>query len=528
MKHFIGPLIFLFAALPLAAADFDWNDVSPCQPQFVKVSFDDPDTARHIGVSWQTRESCLGRLRFGTAPDALDTQVSAQNREISGNLRHIHEVRLSGLAPATTYYYAVGTDPEWSPVHTFRTAPMATTCLPFAFSIASDSRADNEGDGATQKWANIMNEALSDPEMAFILNGGDLVYDGADDEEWLKYLAVTPAIMADKPVMPVIGNHDDGPGEGDTAHFNNLFQLPRNPVTGTEDSFYFRYGNALIIGLSTATFTGLFAETAAWMDEILTQNADALWKFVVVHHPFYCSAGLDINELVGHEPNEKGQNPFFIPVIEAHHVDVVLMAHNHYYERFDPILGADDTVYPVKASGYDTGTLYVLSGGGGATTIPDALTNLMCGIGKVDGSAVCSGLMHYVKIRIHRNTLTLETWATAQQALSVNQNNTKLIDQVTIAKPESPCSDELPDDEEEEDGEKDLKDEEDIKDDEEEIEDAVAVVDETTVPDDDTAAVVDDTAVPVVDDATPPAVDADSVAPIVEEDAGCGCSLLPY
>ncbi len=517
MRYFPAILCWVLPAA-LAAADFDWNDVPPCRPQFAKISYDDPDTDSRIAVSWQTRESCLGRLRFGSAPDALDSEVSAQSRKLSDNLRYIHEVRLSGLKPATTYFYTVGTDPEWSEVFSFRTAPLATTCLPFAFSIASDSRADSKGDGATQKWANIMNEALSDPEIAFLINGGDLVYDGANDAEWLKYLAVTPAIMAEKPVLPVIGNHDDGPGEGDTAHFNNLFQLPRNPVTGTEDSYYFRYGNALIIGISTATFTGLFAETADWMDAVLTENADALWKFVVVHHPFFCSAGIGINEKVGHEPNEKGQNPFFLPVIEKHQVDVVLMAHNHYYERFKPILGAKDAVYAITAPDYGQGTLYVLSGGGGATTIPDFLTNIMCGIGKVDGSEICSGLMHYVKIRIHRGTLSMETWATAQQVLSFNQNNTKLLDQVTITKAALPCSDELPDEEKEE------KEEEDERDDEGEREDSVVTVDETIMPEDDTTAAVDDAAPEV--EADIPAADADTVAPIITEDAGCGCSLV--
>ena len=56
------------------------------------------------------------------------------------------------------------------------------------------------------------------------------------------------------PMMPALGNHDDGPGDGNSANYNRLFVLPTNTVTGTEDYYYFIYNNLLVFSLSTQTF----------------------------------------------------------------------------------------------------------------------------------------------------------------------------------------------------------------------------------------------------------------------------------
>ena len=74
--------------------------------------------------------------------------------------------------------------------------------------------------------------------------------------------------------MPCIGNHDNGPGEGDTANYNQIFALPRSQGTygsGTEDYYYFTYGNAIFAVLSTETFKGgavPFATQADWLERL--------------------------------------------------------------------------------------------------------------------------------------------------------------------------------------------------------------------------------------------------------------------
>ncbi|HPV20732.1 MAG TPA: metallophosphoesterase family protein [bacterium] len=441
MKNTI--LLIILLPIYLAAGPFDGK--SDCEPLFIRLSFSSERADTAMGITWNTKEKCDAIAMVGELSD-LEFMYYGTSSAGPDGTGWINEVTVTGLKHSTKYNYIVGNGTIYSPVNTFITAPLKGACDRFSFTVASDSRADQEEDSVTQKWANIMSESLLDPETAFIINGGDLVYDGALAYQWVKWLEVTPSIISNKPFMAALGNHDDGPVDGDGAHYNKIFNFPKNPVTNTEDSYYFIYGNALFVVLSTSSFKDKFADLALWMDSVFEEHKDVAWKIVFLHHPIYCSAGTGIVSSVGHEPNEVGQNLHFVPVFDKHKVDLVVGAHNHYYERFSPSFGSKDNKYPIPVNDPSLGTVYVLSGGGGATTIPDQLTNLMCTSAFVDGSKSCSGLMHYLKIRIDSNVLTMETWATSQQTLSNNPSNRELIDQYTITKQSVECATEEPDD----------------------------------------------------------------------------------
>ncbi|MBW2459225.1 MAG: hypothetical protein JRI68_32305, partial [Deltaproteobacteria bacterium] len=167
-----------------------------------------------------------------------------------------------------------------------------------------------------------------------------------------------------------------------------------------------------------------FQTQADWLDEVLTQHPK-LWKIVYFHKPIYTS---EVIFSISHEPNEEGQNAAFVSVFDAHHVDVVLTSHNHWYERYEPSACGNQSNpgsnMPCLVGGDPAnGSVYYVSGGAGAFTIP-AWLNLTPPAGQV----ICSDSHHYLHFQVEDTKLTIDTWGAFPQA---NQ----IIDTLVIDKP---------------------------------------------------------------------------------------------
>jgi len=345
----------------------------------------------------------------------------------------------------------VGGPGNWTDTFEFTTGP-GDLCTPWSFAALGDNRPD--ADWLPQlKWNPILEETVG-LEPGFVVHSGDIVKEGKDTEQWSDFLNNSQPFIASTPIMPTIGNHDDGPGEGESANYNQIFSLPTNENTQTEDYYYFTYGNAIIVSLSSQTATGgeyPFQEQADWLDEILTENPRK-WKFVFMHHPpFGSHAKFDLifTEFeFNHPPNENQQNAALIPIFDKHHVDIVFAGHNHYYERLGPLVQGPEDHDGTKVPSFSQGTVYVITGGAGALVYDEFeipwveieldLIDWVCG--KAEGSEVCAGDHHYVNIEIDDHHLRFEAWATGQQTLDYNPAYKKLIDEFDIYKlPSTEC-----------------------------------------------------------------------------------------
>jgi acid phosphatase type 7 len=409
-----------------------WSAASEAAPKYVRLSYTG-DTQTTMTVSWNTTVATASEVQLGTSSKSYSQIVSGTSIQANAGLGTIHEATLTGLSPSTTYYYIVGsTSDGFSQESSFTTGPVEdVSCGSVKFVFLADNRPDPIFGGG-QNWPQIHGQSAAH-NPAFTLNGGDLVIDGDKIDQWLAFLQNTEPVAKKIPFMPAIGNHDTGPGSGDTANYNQIFALPRSAGTGssgTEDHYYFTYGNAIFVTLSTEGFKGgsiPFANQAAWLDEVLTNNPKK-WKFVQYHKPTY-TGELLISSLA-HKPNEANQNAALVPVIDKHHVDIVFTSHNHWYERFEPSAcatkGNPGSSKPcsVGASNFAGGTVYIVSGGAGAFTIP------VCG--SVSGLAKCSGDHHYVLVDVQNEKLTLQTWGAAPQA-------NKIIDTIAITKAPDVC-----------------------------------------------------------------------------------------
>ena len=422
-RRFAARLAFLaLIGLPVSFAS-----EASAEPHYVRLSYTGP-AHTSMTVTWHTQTNVVAEVAYGTSSGTLDHTETGITNEGPGSLGFIHEVTLNDLDPDTTYYYRVGEAAEgYSLERDFTTAIVPhPDCGEYRFVFLGDNRPDPTFGGG-ENYDQILLQA-DDHNAAFVLAGGDLVIDGDNLGQWDTFLKYTESTSGWRPFMPCLGNHDTGPGEGDGAFYNRLFALPRSAGpfgSATEDYYYFLYGNAVIVSLSTETFDGgaiPFQKQADYLDEVLTQHPQK-WKIVIYHKPSYTYKGA---LGVSHEPNEEKQNAALTPVFDAHHVDVVVSSHNHWYERYEPSACAtqgdpgSDTPCPVGDPA--KGTVFFVSGGAGAFTIP----KLLCGL--PGGRALCTDEHHYMVFDVKDSKLTINTWGAYPQ-------NNDVIDTLVIDKP---------------------------------------------------------------------------------------------
>ncbi len=92
------------------------------------------------------------------------------------------------------------------------------------------------------------------------------------------------------PVYHTTGNHTTYDPASEAVYREFMTHLPQNGPQGQESLSYFvRHDNLLLIFVNTL-WSGLGGEgtvETVWLDHILTENADAHFKFVFGHHPVF-------------------------------------------------------------------------------------------------------------------------------------------------------------------------------------------------------------------------------------------------
>ena len=412
-------------------------------PRDVHLSYSHQDTATTMTVTWATDSvQDPSVVRYGVDGD-LDDETTGESFQANGDLGAIHVVELTGLTPDAAYTYQAGGTGGWSPTFSFRTAP-DVPCTPYRVVILGDNRPD--ADWLPQiHWNPILAESVEDAPL-FLLHTGDIVKDGEQTGQWGTFFESSGHYLANVPMQATIGNHDNGPSEGDGANYNQLFSFPRNAATQTEDFYFFTTADAIFVSLSSQTFQGgtaPFQAQADWLDQVLTDNPRP-WKIVMLHHPPYTShMAFDLGFWAfefNHGPNEKGQNPALIPIFDKHHVDLVFAGHNHYYERFVPMKNGTGPEQGTPSEGFHDGTVYVITGGGGAFVYDEFdifgveldLIDWVCG--QATGSAVCSGKHHFVSVSIEGPALYYDAISTAEQTLDNDESNVEVLDSFIILK----------------------------------------------------------------------------------------------
>ena len=285
-------------------------------------------------------QQSAAELHYGPSGGALN-QVAA-----SPETRR-HKVSLTGLQAGTSYQYQVwaGGAPL-SEIFSFQTAPNPGEA--FNFIVFGDTRSNHNVHA-------VLISLMQRHDFSFFVNSGDLVSDGEEAGQWVTYFDIQTPVLAEHPLFPVIGNHDEH--EGNAALYVDAFEIS-TASSGEEEYYSATYGNVhltvldhhvnvtpqwLCVGLlfMSDCFT---SKQLAWLetDLAMAQADPTIDHIIVTVHigPYSSKDGR----------NGSAQMRALLPVFQQYGVDLILSGHDHYYMR--------------GLSG--NGIPYVISGGGGA------------------------------------------------------------------------------------------------------------------------------------------------------------------
>ena len=290
-------------------------------------------TPTSIVVRWRTDIPTTSRVRFGPAPGGL-----VDVEELSSPTLE-HAVALTGLAPATTYYYAVGShDADLAGDdfdHLFETPPTAGPPVPFRAWVIGDSGLPGTNQQAVRD-AYLASPGALDTDVWLML--GDNAYSTGTDAEYQAGLFDPyAAILRRTKLWTTRGNHDVlhvGP-END---YYDLFTLPTAAEaggypSGTEAYYSFDFANAHFVCLDSEG-SGRTPGSAmlTWLEADLTANARE-WTIAFWHHPPYSKGSHDSDNESDSGRRLVDMREYALPILEAHGVDLVLGGHSHSYER---------------------------------------------------------------------------------------------------------------------------------------------------------------------------------------------------
>lgn len=337
---------------PKLATDAFGTDPTPRLVHLGLMS--DPKTS--VVAQWRTKDetTLASTLRLGVGanldPSALTevhTGIEFGYRSSGAETYRVHQVHLCGLTANTTYSYQVGGidrgSEHFSPVYTFHTAPdvVAHPDAQVVLAFVGDSR------GGYDVWQQLIGQILSrTPDL--VLFSGDAVTVGITQLEWEDFFQRAEPLFATVPVISANGNHE----------FNAVNYYSQMALPGDQQNFGIDYGFAHIT-VGNDTPDDINALTTSFRDAIdqdMTRSDSARWKLFMHHQPIFSAS-------TKHGSSVTLQQAWQ-PVVDKHHIDLVLNGHDHDFEITKPIIGTNVD---------QAGTVYVVAGGAGAELYPNGM-----------------------------------------------------------------------------------------------------------------------------------------------------------
>lgn len=292
-----------------------------------------PPSNTEFSIIWQADDTPQKSYVEWGVSDQYGNQSPFLSESGNGINEHQFQYTISGLLPASRYYYRVTID-STSVSGSFYTAPQSvfdsvvfysfgdTRSFPAMHNTVAGSVLDDIGSDAVQR-------------QSFVLHTGDYVSNGELEFDWLneyfkRSYSNIVKLLAQVPVIGCRGNH-----EGDARLLEKYW--PNNISLGKY--FYsFDYGPVHVSIVDQYIPYDKGSEQYIWLENDL-QQAVGTWKIVMLHQPPW-SAGGHLNDV--------NTQKILGPLFERAGVSIVLAGHNHYYAR-------------CKVKGIQ----YVTSGGGG-------------------------------------------------------------------------------------------------------------------------------------------------------------------
>jgi hypothetical protein len=290
-------------------------------------------TPTSVVVRWRTDVATDSRVSYGAAVGSLTSTVD------DPALTTEHVVTVSGLAPDTKYFYAVGTTA--GPLagddanHFVVTSPPADCPKPTRVWILGDSGVP----GANQN--NVRDAYYSyagaTPTDLWLMLG-DNAYNTGTDAEYQAGLFVPYQAMLRKSVLwPTRGNHD-AIHAGANNDYYDIFSMPTageagGMASGSEAYYSFDYGNIHFVCLdSEGTDRSPAGPMMTWLRSDLGATTKD-WTIAFWHHPPYTKGSHDSDNDFDSAGRMRDMRENALPILDTLGVDLVLAGHSHSYER---------------------------------------------------------------------------------------------------------------------------------------------------------------------------------------------------
>jgi hypothetical protein len=435
---------FLAAAfLTLAAAPGHAGD----KPVFQRSPYLQFGTTNSMVVAWRTAGPVDPVVRFGERVGDLDrvaeqsniitrTSLGVSNQPMRLEWRALrtpenlalpklhsaplgtfqYEVKLTGLRPATRYFYGVfdgarRLTPE-DDSYSFTTPPHIGTRQPVRFWVLGDS-----GTGRREQ-ADVFQAMLNTIEkerrpLDLWLHVGDMAYGSGKDVEFQsRFFKTYDRALRRFVCWPAMGNHEGLTSKGTTGigPYYDAYVLPRRGEagglpSGTEAYYSFDFANIHFICLDSHDLDRKpGGAMARWLKADL-EKASADWILAYWHHPPYTKGSHDSEK----EKDLIEMRRYIMPIIESGGVDMVFTGHSHIYERsmlIDGSYGATITATDVvlndgdgnpdgdgayrKSAGNNAheGTVQVVTGNAGQTLGRKATLPILASLVMEHGSVI--------------------------------------------------------------------------------------------------------------------------------------------
>lgn len=256
-----------------------------------------------------------------------------------------HKAVATGLKPATTYSFRVGSDGGWSEIGTFTTAKEGKN--DFSFVYITDTQANTaEMFDISQK---TVHRALNTvPGASFLLCNGDFVESSGKENsewEWEQWFSTMQDCWLTMPIVPVQGNHDTSPNNNFSLHFNTdttYNDMPGVVPTAMDGTVYsFVYGDALFLVVNYEDWKkeGYFSSLAEWMRKEVEKHPGTRWRIATYHKCMFTGSRSHQSD-----KDQVALREAMLPVFDELKIDLALQGHDHVYEVIGPVVNTSKTL----------------------------------------------------------------------------------------------------------------------------------------------------------------------------------------
>ena len=287
-----------------------------------------------VTLRWQSAVAKRYSVSYGESPQQLSQHIQ---EEQAGEQ---HEIRITGLKPASRYYYAIhdergvvyaGED------YAFVTAPLTGTAQSVRFLVLGDPGYASESQARVKQQVEKWLQQHPRPQRAaldFVLTTGDNAYRSGSNQQFQDNFFVPYANWwSQYTSWPLYGNHD-----ARRWAFFDIFSFPQQGesgglASGTEYYYSFDYANLHVLMLdSEASNRDVDGKMMQWMQEDLKATRQK-WLLALMHHPPYSKGTHNSDNRRDSGGRMQDMRERFVPVLEDFGVDLVLSGHSHMYQR---------------------------------------------------------------------------------------------------------------------------------------------------------------------------------------------------